>query len=328
MRVKFWGVRGSIPSPPSNEEIVERLVEAIYRLGQDPQWLDVSDRKKVREWVDSLPTSINSFVGGNTPCLEITFAGQTLIIDLGSGIRTLGNELMSSEFGQGRGHASLFLSHFHYDHIQGWPFFKPAYISGNRFDIYSRHEDARERLKEQQADPFFPPASWEDMVADINFHLLPDTPITLCDGQLKVSTLELDHPSTCFGFRLESNDHILVYASDGAYPLPDGTKDDIAGRYIDFFRDADMIIFDAQFSLAESMEKKTWGHSSAITGVELAARANAKKLVLFHHAPNSSDGHLDYLLRVAREYAINPPAPCKPNQVEVVMAREGMDITL
>jgi phosphoribosyl 1,2-cyclic phosphodiesterase len=328
MRVKFWGVRGSIPSPPSNEEIAARLVEAIHRLGQDTQWLDLSDRKKVREWVNDLPPSINSIVGGNTPCLEISIEGQTFIIDLGSGIRTLGNELMKGKFGQGQGHASLFLSHFHYDHIQGWPFFKPAYVAGNRFDIYSRHENVRERLKEQQDEPFFPPASWNDMLAEINFHRLPETPIALCDGKLKVSTLELDHPSTCFGFRFESNDRIFVYASDGAYPLPDGTKDDVAGRYIDFFRDADMIVFDAQFSLAESMEKKTWGHSSAIVGVELAARANAKKLVLFHHDPNASDSHLEYLLRVAREYSAKPPAPCKPNQIEVIMAREGMEIEL
>ena len=328
MRVKFWGVRGSIPKPANSEELSARLVESLYRLGQEAHFLDLSDRDALRDWVAQLPPSINTFVGGNTPCVEINFDDEILIVDFGTGIRALGEQLMQREFSHGEGHAHLFLSHFHHDHIQGWPFFRPAYIKGNQFDLYARQNDVRGHLAHQQQAPFFPPESLDDMRAHVEYHQLGAQPQMICDGRVKVSTLELDHPSGSYAFRFEIDGKALVYASDGAFSAPDKGPDDPARRYIEFFRYAELLIIDAQFSQAESMAKHSWGHSSAIIGVELAAHANVQNLALFHHDPYASDAMLDHLLRIGREYAANPPFSGHAEGIDIFLAREGQTISL
>ena len=328
MQAKFWGVRGSIPRPADSDELSSRLVEALYRLGQQSDYLDLSDRACIKNWVAQLPPSINAFTGGNTPCVEVHCGDELIIIDFGSGLRALGESLMRREFGHGWGHAHLFLSHLHHDHIQGWPFFRPAYVEGNRFDLYAGHEDVRAHLIQQQQAPFFPSESLEDMRARVDCHLLDEQPRTIGAGRIRVQTLELDHPSRAYAFRFEFAGKTLVYASDGAFPMPDKNPDNPARLYIDFFRDADLVIIDAQFSHAESLAKRSWGHSSAVIGVELAAHAGAKRLALFHHDPGATDGVLEHLLRVGREYAAGSPVPGTTNAVEVFLAREGMEIEL
>ena len=328
MHVKFWGVRGSIPRPADSEELASRLVEALYRLGQQSDYLDLSNRDSIANWVAQLPPSINAFTGGNTPCVEVRHGDELLIIDFGSGLRALGESLMQRDFGRGEGRAHLFLSHLHHDHIQGWPFFRPAYIEGNQFDLYAGHGAVRELLIQQQQAPFFPPDSLNDMRARVDYHQLNQQPQSVGAGNIRVQTLELDHPSGAYAFRFEAGGKTLVYASDGAFPAPDKGSDDPARPYIEFFRDADLVIIDAQFSHAESLAKRSWGHSSAVIGVELAAHARAKRLALFHHDPSASDGVLEHLLRVGREYAAHPPVARGSDSVEVFLAREGLQIEL
>ena len=328
MQVKFWGVRGSIPRPASSEELSSRLVEALYRLGQQSDYLDLSDRACIAKWVQQLPPSINAFTGGNTPCVEVRCGDELLIIDFGSGLRALGESLMQGEFAQGKGRAHLFLSHLHHDHIQGWPFFRPAYVNGNQFDLYAGHNDVRELLVQQQQAPFFPPESLDGMRSHVHYHQLSEAPQTLADGRIQVQMLELDHPSGAYAFRFECDGKTLVYASDGAFPAPDKGSHDPARPYIEFFRDADLVIIDAQFSHAESLTKRSWGHSSAVIGVELAAYAGAKQLALFHHDPGATDGVLEHLMRVGREYAANSPVLSASGAVEVFLAREGAEIEL
>ena len=326
MRVRFWGVRGSIPTPAAGDEVAAHIVEALLRLGKTPDSLDLRDRDAVSRWVSDLPPSMTSVAGGNTPCVEMTTRnGEIFIIDFGSGLRELGNSLLNGPFGRGQGHAHLFLSHFHWDHIQGWPFFRPAYIQGNQFDLYARHENAQAHLNQQQAAPFFPPAAWDEMSAEVRFHHLDDREIALCDGKVRVSSLELDHPSRAFAFRFEADGAAFVYASDGAFPDASNPE---AEKYIQFFQNADLVIFDAQFSLAESSNKPAWGHSSGVTGVDLACRARAKRLALFHHDPSASEAHLEELLLASQKHALAPPPPCTPGAVEVILAREGLQIEL
>ena len=326
MRVRFWGVRGSIPTPATGADVTSRLVEALLHLGKTPQDLDLTDRAAVSQWVAALPPTISSLAGGNTPCVEMTTQnGELFILDLGSGLRELGNALMNGAFGEGTGHAHLFLSHLHWDHIQGWPFFRPAYVSQNQFDLYTRHENVEHHLKKQQEAPFFPPAAWDEMRATVQVHTLTADDFTLCDGAVKVSSLELEHPSRAFAFRFEADGCVLVYASDGAFPDPNSPS---AQPFIEFFRGADLVIFDAQFTLAESLDKPAWGHSSGTTGVDLACRAKAKRLALFHHDPNATEAHLEELLRVGQAHALSPRPLCTPGDVEVFLAREGLEIEL
>jgi phosphoribosyl 1,2-cyclic phosphodiesterase len=229
--------------------------------------------------------------------------------------------------GKGEGLAYVFLSHLHWDHVQGWPFFKPAYVPGNRFEIYARHEGVEERLRQQQTAPFFPPAAWEDMRASFTYHHMTEQPLELCDGRVKVSTIELNHPSCAYAFRFEADDRVFVYASDGAYwELDDASLQ----PFVEFYRDADLLVFDAHFTLSESFEKRTWGHSSAVVGVELACRANVDKLALFHHDPNADDELLNRMLRVAREYdaGSSPQLRRTPCEVETFLAYEGLSLSL
>lgn len=326
MRVRFWGVRGSIPTPATGEDVASRLVAALLHLGQTRHSLDLTDRKAVSRWVNELPPAQFSLAGGNTPCVEMTTSGGELfIIDFGSGMRALSDALLRGPFGRGEGHAHLFLSHLHWDHIQGWPFFRPAYIEGNRFDLYARHENVEELLKKQQEAPFFPPAAWDEMHATVRVHTLCEASTALCEGQVRVSSLELEHPSRAFAFRFEADGQSFVYASDGAFPDPES---DAAQVFIEFFRGADLLVFDAQFSQSESLQRHDWGHSSGISGVDLACRAGAKRLALFHHAPGASEAHLEELLLAGQTYARNPDLPCEAGAVEVFLAREGLEIEL
>jgi phosphoribosyl 1,2-cyclic phosphodiesterase len=372
MRVRFWGVRGSCPSPVSSGELKKRLAQVLglyaeqQAAGQDVP--DLGDARAVSAWLDSLPPESSSFVGSNTPCIEfhpdarpgigpqgpqsdgqngadtaasprmgqaIPHAGAAgavgeggeggplFVLDMGSGLRALGNDLMKRGWGRGGRSARIFLSHYHWDHIQGFPFFKPAYIPGNRLDIHSRHAHLRSRLQRQQRAPFFPPASWECMRAELAFHQMgPDAQVL--DG-VHVTSMELDHPSKSYAYRFEKDGKVFVYASDGAYQ----SLDDVAlNPFVEFFREADLLVFDAQFSLTESFEKSSWGHSSAIIGLELASQARVKRMALFHHDPDADDAWLEHLLETAREYAANQPAVMRRRgrQVEMLIAREGQSL--
>ena len=321
MKVRFWGVRGSCPSPIGSEDIRSRLSEALRLLHHEKPELDLCDESAVERWLDTLPLRVTGAVGSNTSCVEMRTSNDDLyILDMGSGLRALGNDLMKREFGQGQGVARIFLSHFHWDHIQGWPFFKPAYVPGNRFDLYSRHSHLQSRLKRQQSAPFFPPSAWDDMRADTKFHQLQNAPHNFAND-VRVSSIELDHPSKSYAYRFESGKSVMVYASDSAYRRLDEMS---LQPYVEFFRDADLLIFDAQFSLRDSFARHSWGHSSAIVGLELACRANVKRLALFHHDPDADDARLEQLMETARDYAASIPcARRRPDQVEIIVAREG-----
>ncbi len=149
-----------------------------------------------------------------------------------------------------------------------------------------------------------------------------DEPLVLCDGRVRVTTIELDHPSRAWAYRFEADDRVFVYASDSAYHHLDAKS---MRPFIEFYRDADLLIFDAQFTLVESFEKRTWGHSSAIVGVELACQAGVKNLALFHHDPGADEAMLENLLRIGEEYrtALVCPSNCR-----LTLAREGMTIQL
>ena len=218
MQVRFWGVRGSLPSPDTTGELEARLLEIIARLGQEKAPPDLQDAAAVRGWIQSLPAPLRTITGGNTPCVEMRTAnGDLFIVDAGTGLRPFGNELMAGDFGQGQGHAHVFFSHYHWDHLQGLPFFRPIYIRGNRFDLYARHEKLEEHLRHQQQAPFFPPASWDDIQAELNYHQLDAEPIELCEGRVRVSSIALDHPSRAYAYRFETDGKVFIYASDGAY---------------------------------------------------------------------------------------------------------------
>lgn len=316
MRVKFWGVRGSIPTPISSSEIEKKIRYAL----QGAKGLNLSDSKQIEDYISTLPLIRRGTVGGNTPCVEVEAGGKLLVLDAGSGLRVLGLELMKKGFEEGEGIVHIFLSHTHWDHIQGFPFFAPAYIPGNQIFIYSPHEDLEKRLKTQHEPTYFP-VLLEDMAANIEFVRLKGGEKLDLDG-LKISNIELFHPGGSYGYRIGERGAVLCYATDSEYK---DLSDEAMAKHWDFFRDADVLIFDAQYTLMESFEKADWGHSASPIGVEITLKSGVKRLVLFHHEPTKDDQALEEILKETIDYLshLSPNAGC-----DVLIAYEGLELNL
>jgi phosphoribosyl 1,2-cyclic phosphodiesterase len=274
-----------------------------------------------------MPPYITGIGGGNTTCVEIRAGEAVFILDAGSGIRELGNSLVREAFGKGKGEAHLFFSHTHWDHIQGLPFFTPAFIPGNQLHFHSPYPDLEQRLEDQQREVFFPvPLSY--MRANRSFEVLdPNASYTIAG--VKVQLKLLYHPGGAYAYRFTHNDTVVVYATDGEYQRMD---QEATQPFVEFFRGADLLIFDAQYSFEQAIdEKRDWGHSTPKMGAELAYRAGVKRLALTHHDPLVKDERLwkaveeAYSLLIYRSRNNNQNIE---NLTQVMLAREGLEIEL
>jgi phosphoribosyl 1,2-cyclic phosphodiesterase len=263
------------------------------------------------------PTTVG--VGGNTSCVEVRCGKKLVILDAGTGIRGLGESLMARKE---RVEADIFFSHVHWDHIQGFPFFVPAMIPGNRLRLYGgRNVTAtlEETLYGQMNFPNFPVVIG-DLAARIEFHDLKEgEDITIGKGKEKVTVrnAKLNHPNGVFSYRIEYGGRSVVYATDTEhYSVPDP-------RLLGLAEKADVFIYDAQYTPEEYSGKTSgvarlgWGHSTMLVGAELAKLAGAKKLVLFHHDPSQDDAAVAEKERRAKRIFKN-----------TVAAREGLVIRL
>ncbi len=316
MKLKFWGVRGSVPAPLLSQSIQDKLILALVEAGRTG--IDLHDSAQVKKFVADLPIEINSTIGGNTTCITLETNGQLIIFDAGSGIRELGRYLMTREFGKGKGHAHIFFTHTHWDHIQGLPFFVPAFISGNEFDIYHVHPYVPQVLQEQMNKRVFP-AQFTGLSAKFRFHQLGEGE-ELSLGKLTINNIDLQHPGKAYSYRVKSPDFSIILATDGEYKRLDHPS---LKRYIDFYREADVLIFDAQFSVRESIIKEDWGHSSGLIGADIARAAKVKRLILFHHDPTSTDQEIMAALQKTKEYLTHHD---RHSLIMVDVAREGWEI--
>ncbi|MCU1281327.1 MAG: Metal-dependent hydrolase of the beta-lactamase superfamily [bacterium] len=281
MRVRFWGVRGSIAS--AGPETAQ--------------------------------------VGGNTSCVEVRVAagagiegavdGDTLIVlDAGTGLRRLGESL------RGPVAAHLFLSHLHWDHIQGFPFFAPAYVPGNSIRLYApercaTHGDVRAALDAQMRAPHFP-VGLDAMRAELSFApFAAGAELTI--GAATVRAAAAKHPNGCLAYRVSAGGRSIVYATD--------TEHDGSGRLdadlLELARGADVLVYDAQYTADEYASKRGWGHSTAEEGARLAEAAGVGQLVLYHHDPAHDDWQVARIEAAARGRFAN-----------TVAAREGLTLTL
>ena len=259
--------------------------------------------------------------GGNTSCIEVRSARGTLvIIDCGTGAHPLGQHLLSTSAKGLRGH--ILISHTHWDHIQGIPFFAPLFVPGNRWDIYGPKgldQSLRETLAGQMQYTYFP-ITPDQFGATIHYHDLVEGSFAIDD--IKVTTHYLNHPALTLGYRLEADDTTVVYCCDHepySRSLAGG-RGDIAGqdlRHGKFISGADLLIHDAQYTAAEYPSKIGWGHSSAEYAVLLGQFAHVKKLALTHHDPLRDDAAVDRVLTAIRK---GLPAS---SLIEVFAAAEG-----
>lgn len=323
MLLKFWGTRGSIPAPLRPEEVQQKIIESLQLAGNIK--LDLSDSQGLRQFVNDMSMTAST-VGSNTTCLSLEFDDHLIIFDAGSGMRELGATLMdsSSQLGQkfrfyaGQGHATIFFTHTHWDHIQGWPFFRPLHVPGNRFDIYHIHSYVPRALAQQMEAMFFP-LQFDQINAQLTFHHIRESQRVEI-GETHVTSIELRHPGKAYAYRVEAHGAVFVLATDGEYQNLDYTS---MKKFYNFYHGADALVFDAMLSVRESFIKEDWGHSSALIGVDMALEASVKQLYLFHHDPVSSDAEIMRILDETQEYLSS-----KNRLLEVIIAQEGMEVEL
>jgi phosphoribosyl 1,2-cyclic phosphodiesterase len=261
MRIKFWGVRGSIPAPG--------------------------------------PDTIR--YGGNTACVSVhTRAGGLIIIDMGTGLMHLGNTLMTGEFGRGSGRAAILLSHTHWDHIQGLGFFPPVFVGGNRFTVWGPggSPEVLEGILEGQMDPNFSPLqSLKNFSAEFDVRAVSCGEPFEAEG-LRITAGEHAHgTTTALAFRLEEEGRVFVYASDVGQPVPGSgpTPEAIA-----LYRDADVLLHDTTYRPEDQATRRNRGFSSYEDAADAAVAAGVKRLVMFHYDQDYSDDDVDALCASCR----------------------------
>ena len=288
-RVQFWGTRGSIPSPG--------------------------------------PLTVR--YGGNTPCVEVrTSDGWLVVLDAGTGIRELGRALIERANGapiQG----DIFLTHAHWDHIQGIPFFAPIFQRGNHFTIWGSKSlsSSIDRVVRDQMSPVVFPVTFEELDATIDFRHLAEG--EKCAGKgYEVTAMEVRHPGGALGYRFTetgSKGRSLVYISDNElgdaerYGPPNGWRQ----RLVDFTRGAAVLVHDATYTTEEYDHHRGWGHSTFHDAVEFAMEAGVGTLVLFHHEPRRTDDEVDRRTEACRELVKE-----RGGTLQVVAAAEGLTLNV
>lgn len=314
--VTFRGVRGSIPTPLLGGEVEEKLTHVLEMV--TPEDLkDIASRKK---FINNLPDHLKGCFGGNSSCVQVEVGGQLIIFDAGTGLRVLGLELMKREFEEGKGEGHIFLSHTHWDHIMGIPFFVPFYRKGNKFSVYGVHADLKDRLIGQQGPNFFP-VPFSSFDADIEVvELSGQNCVDL--GSARVTWKEMAHPGASYSYRVDYEGRSVVYSTDAEYKRLE--PEDLEPT-VEFFKGADLLIFDSQYTFVEGIEKEDWGHSSTFIGVDLALAAGVKRLSFYHHEPTYSDLKIMSVMGQTKKYlkAIAPD-----NNLELMISREGRTIDL
>ena len=264
--------------------------------------------------------------GGNTPCLELTApGGARFILDCGTGLRMLGNRWAHSHSDFGI-EAHVLVTHYHWDHIQGIPFFLPFFESQNRFHFYSFQskflgpDTLRQVLESQLASPYFP-VDLSMMAASRSFREVSGGEKWEVDGT-SITAAWLNHPQGCLGYRFDTTAGSIVYATDNEPGVPEFDK-----SLRDLVQGADVLIYDAQYSPEQiASTRRGWGHSSWLEGVKIARDSNVRNLVLFHHNPDSSDNVVDGFLSAARQEF--PATWAAAEGMALTLSERGVDVAL
>jgi len=262
MKIRFWGTRGSIPTP------------GRYVLKY----------------------------GGNTPCVEVRCGETFLIFDAGSGLRELGGALLQ-ELGTEPKKFNIFISHTHWDHIQGFPFFSMAYLPTTEIDFYGGSSviDLEKLIYGQMEREYFP-VTLSELASKINFKSLQESPFFL--NGIKIEYTHLIHPSLSLGFRITYNDKIFVYATDNELSPDPDLKKVYEKSYGMLIENADVLVADCQYTSDEYKTKAGWGHSTMESVVEMASKHGVKNLFAFHHDPLHTDDEIDIMIENSRTKAV------------------------
>jgi len=322
MRIRFWGTRGSIPVALTPADIRDKLAQALVAAA-GRRFATFGEAYAFAQ--ESLPFSVSHTFGGHTSCVELqTARDEYFVCDMGSGARAFGEHVLARQGGR-PATVNIFMSHVHWDHIMGFPFFGPAYVHGTRIRIYGCHPVLEHAFRLQQAPPCFPVA-FNQLSASIEFVKLAPGETREVSG-MRVTPKVQRHSGDSYGFRFEAEDRSVIYSTDSEHKLEDPAE---TAAFVKFFRGADLVIFDAMYSLAEAVSVKAdWGHSSNIIGVELCQMAEAKHLMLFHHEPANDDATIEGILKDARRLEeLTRSAQKRPHGLRISAAYDGLELDL
>lgn len=331
MQVKIWGARGSLPSPYRPDQVVDRVrrvMEEFFNAGH-------GNKTQIDAYLKSLPlTQVGGF-GGNTPCVEVKTEKTQLIIDGGSGIRLLGYDLLKGPCGRGQGEVHILFTHFHWDHLIGLPFFTPIFIPGNQIHVYAVQPDLPDVFKAIFKKPYFP-VPLEHLGATIHYHRLEPRKKTRI-GDIEFTPYQLDHPDPCWGYRFEHGGRVFSHCVDTEAIRV--SREEL-GPDLPLYQNVDLMVFDAQYTLMESIEKINWGHAAASIGLDIAMREGVKRVLFVHHDPASTDEKITQAESEARRYYQSQikssrrahaaegsaPAASPLHEVDWVFAHEGTTV--
>ena len=317
MRVRFWGTRGSIPASLSSDALRQKLTAVLLRAVGKP----LDSVARIEAFIAQEIGAPYTF-GGDSSCVQMDIGGDEYVLcDVGSGARAFGNHVLATH-GPRKGNTfHVLMSHLHWDHIMGFPFFPPVYIPGNTIRIYGCHDVLEEAFRRQHAAPSFP-VDFSKLGARIEFVRI-ETGRPYDIGGFRVRAMKQRHGGDSYGYRFEHAGRSVVYSTDSEHKLEDPA---ITDEFVAFFKDADLVIFDAMYSLADAVTvKEDWGHSSNVVGVELCQMARARNLCLFHHDPNSDDEKLAGMLRDTRRFEEITRGDLR---LEVSAAFDGMELVV
>jgi phosphoribosyl 1,2-cyclic phosphodiesterase len=312
MKIKFWGVRGSIPSPEITKEYREKL-HKILKLAIDKR---LANYDEIDDFINDLPFPLRSVYGGNTTCIEINDDNENVfILDAGTGIRILGSDIIKRNPKPTNLH--LFFTHFHWDHMQGFPFFIPAYLHDFKINFYSTKDNFQNILYKQQNVHNFPKKISEMDCIKYFKQLIPGKPLKI-DNTI-IDCFNLYHPGGGTAYSFIENNKKVIFTGDVEF-----IEDDIENinKYGNFFKDADLAIMDSQYTLEESFFKFDWGHTSYTMAINLAMNWNIKNLFLTHFDPTYSDEVINKIEIQAKQHVVDSGL----KKINVNAAYEGLKI--
>lgn len=312
MKIRLHGVRGSLPTPIPSSEFTSKmeviLNSAIADYKKNPKGFEVKKFLKQHQ-------AENLLLGGNTTCVSVlTDSNELIIFDMGTGIRILGNELAAKAFSEGIT-VHIFLTHTHWDHIQGWPFFKPAYSPQTTVNFYSLIPNLQERLERQQHPENFP-ISLDMMASKKNFHVLKENE-SLKVGSVAITPFFLTHPGTCTGYKIQNGVRNFLFCTDVEI---EEDNPHFLEKVKPILEKTNLLIIDAQYSEEEAEKKKGWGHTSMNRAVHFAESIHAEEVVLTHHEPDHSDAKIQSIFQ--------DEALPEQDKIKVTLAQEGMEFLL
>jgi phosphoribosyl 1,2-cyclic phosphodiesterase len=318
LKVKLWGVRGSLPAPHSPQQIEEKLRRCLNLYAR------LSPPPDIESFLSSLTPVEKGGYGGHTLCAEVFSPSTHLIVDGGSGLRALGEQALLGPAGMGKAEIHIFLTHFHWDHLIGLPFFIPLFIAGNKVNFYAVQEDLEPQIRGIFRKPNFP-VPFEELKAGISFHrLAPRKPVRV--GDIEVTPYQLDHPDPCWGYKFVHEGRSYSHCVDSECTRLSRQE---LGEDLALYHKADLVLFDAQYSFLEATRRLHWGHGSAPIGIDLALREGVKKILFVHHDPGASDEKIFDIRQQTLHYfevieSQMRAAGEKPSPLQWEFAHEGM----